>query len=149
MLWEKLDFRRTDEETDMAQDDAAETPPQGLEPALRTIAMPKDANPNGDIFGGWIMAQMDLAGAVPAFQRAKGRIATVAVDAMTFHRPVFIGDLVSCYATIKRVGRTSITVDVQTWVERRRDGVHEKVTEGLFTYVAIDDNGRPRPVDGG
>ena len=131
----------------MARKDAAKTPPQGLEPALRTIAMPKDANPNGDIFGGWIMAQMDLAGAVPAFQRAKGRIATVAVDAMTFHRPVFIGDLVSCYATIKRVGRTSITIDVQTWVERRRDGVHEKVTEGLFTYVAIDDAGKPRPVD--
>jgi acyl-CoA thioesterase YciA len=149
MLWEKLDFRPTDEEAGMAQKDAAETPPKGLEPALRTIAMPRDANPNGDIFGGWIMAQMDLAGAVPAFQRARGRIATVAVDAMTFHRPVFIGDLVSCYAAITRVGRTSITIDVQTWVERRRDGVHEKVTEGLFTYVAIDDSGRPRPVDGG
>lgn len=131
----------------MARTDAGETPPKGLEPALRTIAMPKDANPNGDIFGGWIMAQMDLAGAVPAFQRARGRVATVAVDAMTFHRPVFIGDLVSCYATVKRVGRTSITIDVQTWVERRTDGTTEKVTEGLFTYVAIDDGGRPRPVE--
>ncbi len=131
---------------------AAKTPagkaPEGKEPWLRTIAMPADANPNGDIFGGWIMAQMDLAGAVPAFQRAKGRVATVAVDAMTFHRPVFIGDHVSCYATVRKVGRTSITVDVETWVERRRDGRHEKVTEGVFTYVAIDGNGRPRPVGG-
>jgi acyl-CoA thioesterase YciA len=123
-------------------------PPEGREPSLRTIAMPADANPNGDIFGGWLMAQMDLAGAVPAFQRAKGRVATVAVDAMAFHRPVFVGDLVSCYATIKRVGRSSITVDVETWVERRRDGRHEKVTEGLFTYVALDSKGRPHPVDG-
>ena len=132
----------------MDRKDPSESPPRHGEPALRTIAMPADANPNGDIFGGWIMAQMDLAGAVPAFQRARGRVATVAVDAMTFHRPVFIGDLVSCYATIKKVGRTSIAVDVETWVERRRDGRHEKVTEGLFTYVAIDDAGNPRPVDG-
>ncbi|MGE0653768.1 MAG: acyl-CoA thioesterase [Alphaproteobacteria bacterium] len=132
----------------MARQETAMNPPDGRDPALRTIAMPKDANPNGDIFGGWIMAQMDLAGAVPAFQRARGRVATVAVDAMTFHRPVFIGDLVSCYATIKRIGRTSITVDVETWVERRTDATHEKVTEGLFTYVAIDDQGRPRPVGG-
>ena len=131
----------------MAREDASDRPPGVRDLALRTIAMPKDANPNGDIFGGWIMAQMDLAGSVQAFQRAKGRIATVAVDAMTFHRPVFIGDLVSCYAEVKRVGRTSITVEVETWVERRRDGAHEKVTEGQFTYVAIDDAGRPRPVD--
>lgn len=128
---------------------AAAAPPAGLEPALRTIAMPADANPNGDIFGGWIMAQMDLAGAVLAVRRAKGRVATVAVDAMAFHRPVFIGDLVSCYATITRVGRTSMTIDIATWVERRKDGYHEKVTEGLFTYVAIDEMGRPRPVGEG
>jgi acyl-CoA thioesterase YciA len=137
----------------MKPDDAAAkppaAPPDGVEPALRTIAMPADANPNGDIFGGWIMAQMDLAGAVLAVRRAKGRVATVAVDAMTFHRPVFIGDLVSCYATIKRVGRTSMTIDIATWVERRKDGYHEKVTDGLFTYVAIDESGRPRPVDEG
>ena len=137
----------------MKPDDAATglqpAPPDGVEPALRTIAMPADANPNGDIFGGWIMAQMDLAGAVLAVRRAKGRVATVAVDAMTFHRPVFIGDLVSCYATIKRVGRTSMTIDIATWVERRKDARHEKVTEGLFTYVAIDESGRPRAVDEG
>ena len=130
----------------MDRKDAAAKPPEGREPALRTIAMPADANPNGDIFGGWLMAQMDLAGAVPAFQRARGRVVTVAVDAMSFHRPVFVGDLVSCYATIKRAGRTSITVDVETWVERRRDGRHEKVTEGLFTYVAVDETGCPRPL---
>lgn len=136
----------------MKRDESAaeprESPPDGLEPALRTLAMPADANPNGDIFGGWIMAQMDVAGAVLAVRRAKGRVVTVAVDAMSFHRPVFIGDLVSCYATISRVGRSSIAVDVQTWVERRKDARHEKVTEGLFTYVAIDESGRPRAVEG-
>ena len=119
-------------------------PPAGREPALRTIAMPADANPNGDIFGGWLMAQMDLAGSVEAVRRARGRVATVAVDAMSFHRPVFIGDLVSCYARLVRSGRTSLTVDVETWVERRADGAREKVTEGVFTYVAIGADGRPR-----
>ena len=119
-------------------------PPAGREPALRTIAMPADANPNGDIFGGWLMAQMDLAGSVEAVRRARGRVATVAVDAMSFHRPVFIGDLVSCYARLVRSGRTSLTVDVETWVERRADGALEKVTEGVFTYVAIGADGRPR-----
>jgi acyl-CoA thioesterase YciA len=120
--------------------------PEGREPAIRTIAMPKDANSNGDIFGGWMMAQMDLAGAVVALRRAKGRIATVAVEAMTFHRPVMIGDLVSCFAEVKRVGRTSIGVQVDAWVERRIDGAAEQVTSGLFTYVAIDNKGTPRPV---
>src|SRR3546814_3808649 len=99
-------------------------PPDGAEPALRTIAMPADANPNGDIFGGWIMAQMDLAGAVLAVRRAKGRVATVAVDAMTFHRPVFIGDLVSCYATITRVGRTSMTIDIADRKSTRLNSSH-------------------------
>jgi acyl-CoA thioesterase YciA len=121
-------------------------PPAGREPALRTIAMPADANPNGDIFGGWLMAQMDLAGSVEAVRRARGRVATVAVDAMSFHRPVFIGDLVSCYARLVRSGRTSLTVDVETWVERRADGAAERVTEGVFTYVALGPDGRPRPL---
>jgi len=121
-------------------------PPAGREPALRTIAMPADANPNGDIFGGWLMAQMDLAGSVEAVRRARGRVATVAVDAMSFHRPVFIGDLVSCYARLVRSGRTSLTVDVETWVERRADGAAERVTEGVFTYVALGSDGRPRPL---
>ncbi len=119
------------------------------EPALRALAMPADANPNGDIFGGWVLAQMDLAGAVPAARRAGGRIATVAVDAMRFHRPVFIGDLVSCYARIVKTGTTSISVLVETYAERRHDGSEVKVTEGTYVYVAIDEEGRPRPIPGG
>jgi acyl-CoA thioesterase YciA len=122
-------------------------PSPGRDPALRTFAMPKDANPNGDIFGGWIMAQMDLAGAVAAVRRARGRVATVAVEAMEFHRPVNIGDLVSCYAEVTKVGRTSMRVEIETWVERRMTRVQEKVTAGTFTYVAIDEKGRPRPVE--
>jgi acyl-CoA thioesterase YciA len=116
------------------------------EPALRTIAMPADANPNGDIFGGWILSQMDLAGGATAFARANGRVATVAIDAITFHEPVFVGDLVSCYAAIERVGKTSMRIRVDTLVRRRARGEPIKVTEGIFTYVAIDEQGRPRPV---
>jgi len=92
--------------------------------------------------------QMDLAGAVAAVRRARGRVATVAVEAMEFHRPVNIGDLVSCYAEVTRVGRSSMRVEIETWVERRMTRVQEKVTAGTFTYVAIDDKGRPRPVEG-
>jgi len=121
-------------------------PHEGHDPAIRTIAMPADANSNGDIFGGWMMAQMDLAGGVVAVRRAKGRVATVAVEAMTFHKPVMIGDLVSCYAEVKRVGRTSISVHIDAWVERRLDGSAEQVTSGVFTYVAIDGSGKPRAV---
>ena len=121
-------------------------PHEGHDPAIRTIAMPADANANGDIFGGWMMAQMDLAGAVVAVRRARGRVATVAVEAMTFHKPVMIGDLVSCYAEVKRVGRSSISVHIDAWVERRLDGSAEQETSGVFTYVAIDGSGKPRPV---
>ncbi len=120
-------------------------PPAG-EPALRTLAMPADANPNGDIFGGWVLSQMDLAGSVPATERAQGRIATVAMDAVRFHRPVFIGDLVSCYANVVKVGNSSITVKVETWTRRRAGKARVKVTEGTLVYVAIDDEGRPRAV---
>jgi acyl-CoA thioesterase YciA len=109
--------------------------------------MPADANPNGDIFGGWLMAQMDLAGAVAALRRARGRVATVAVAAMQFHKPVFVGDLVSCYAEVIKVGRSSMTVKIETFVERRASRAIEKVTEATFTYVAIDAEGRPRPVE--
>ncbi len=116
------------------------------EPALRTLAMPADANPNGDIFGGWVLAQMDIAGALPARQRARGRIATVAVEAIRFHHPVFIGDLVSAYCSIAKTGRTSVTVDVEIEATRGRDGERIKVTEGRFVYVAIDERGRPRPL---
>ncbi len=116
------------------------------EPAIRTVAMPADTNPNGDIFGGWLMAQMDTAGAVAAVRRARGRVATVAVAGMSFHQPVLVGDLVSCYAKIVKVGRTSMTVTVETWIDRH-NGDSYKVTEGTFVYVALDDQGHPRPVD--
>ena len=122
-------------------------PDPAHEPALRTFAMPADANPNGDIFGGWLMSQMDMAGAVAAMRRARGRVATVAVEAMTFHKPVMIGDLVSCYAEVARVGRTSMTVKIEAFVERRLTRAIEKVTAATFTYVALDPAGRPRPVD--
>ncbi len=93
------------------------------------------------------MSQMDLAGGSHAYQEAKGRAVTVAVDAMTFHLPVQIGDLVSCYCETLRLGKTSMVVKVETWVQRRSNGRHEKVTEGIFTFVAIDSNGRPRPIE--
>jgi acyl-CoA thioesterase YciA len=116
------------------------------EPAVRTLAMPADTNPSGDIFGGWVLAQMDLAGGIVAGQRADGRVATVALDGMSFHKPIYVGDLVSCYATVSEVGRTSITVQVETFVLRGRTGDEVKVTEGRFTFVAIDAKGRPRVV---
>lgn len=122
-----------------------EKPPKG-DPALRTLAMPADANVNGDIFGGWVLSQMDLAGSVPASVRADGRIATVAVDAMRFHRPIHVGDLVTCYAEIIKVGRTSLTVHINTWAKRQRTDEDVKVTEGNFVYVAIDAAGNPRLV---
>lgn len=116
------------------------------EPAVRTLAMPADTNPSGDIFGGWVLAQMDLAAGIVASQRAQGRVATAALDGMSFHKPVYVGDLVTCYATVVRIGRTSMTVQVDTYVLRRRTGKEVKVTEGRFTVVAIDEEGRPRPV---
>ena len=130
----------------------AEPLPAG-EPAIRTIAMPGDTNPAGDIFGGWLLSQMDLAGGMVSRRRARGRTATVALDSMVFHKPVRVGDSVSCYASVGKVGRTSIAVHVEVWVERG-DGGEEggevlQVTEGVFTYVAIGPDGRPRPVDGG
>ncbi len=121
------------------------TKPRG-EMATRTLAMPADANPNGDIFGGWVLAQMDIAGGITAGQRASGRVATVAVDAMTFHLPVYVGDVLCVYADIDRIGRTSMVLHLEAWALRRRQGEKIKVTEGRFTFVALDDNGRPRPV---
>jgi acyl-CoA thioesterase YciA len=132
--------------TEVAEDMAETWPDQP--PTIRTIAMPADTNPEGDIFGGWLMSQMDLAGATDAFRLAKGRCATIAVDGMVFHSPVAVGDEVSLFTQVLKVGRTSIQVHVEVW-RRRRDGaaVH-KVTEGRFTYVAIDGERRPRPVAG-
>jgi acyl-CoA thioesterase YciA len=114
--------------------------------ATRTLAMPADANPSGDIFGGWVLAQMDIAGGITAGGRARGRVATVAVDAMVFHRPVFVGDVLSTYADIIRIGRTSIAIHIEAWALRGRHREWVKVTQGTFTFVAIDDAGRPRPV---
>jgi acyl-CoA thioesterase YciA len=114
-----------------------------LEPALRAIAMPADANPYGDIFGGWLLSQMDLAGGTAAARRAKGRTVTVAITAMTFHRPVFIGDEVSCYAEVVKVGRTSITVKVESWVRRGIGEEQSPGTDGIFTFVAVGDDRRP------
>lgn len=116
------------------------------EPAVRTLAMPADTNPSGDIFGGWVLAQMDLAAGIVAGQRAQGRVATVALDGMSFMRPVFVGDLVSCYAAVMRVGRTSMMIKVEAYVLRSRTLEEVKVTEGHFTMVALDAGGRPRPV---
>jgi acyl-CoA thioesterase YciA len=124
-------------------DDARE--PSG-EPTTRTLAMPADANPSGDIFGGWVLSQMDIAAGIAAGARAQGRVATVAIDAMKFLRPVRIGDVLCVYTTIVRVGRTSISIRLEAWALRNRIGRREKVTEGLFTFVALSDDGQPRPV---
>ncbi len=118
----------------------------GTEPALRAIAMPADTNPAGDMFGGWLLSQMDLAGGTAAVRRAQGRVVTVSVTSMTFHRPVFVGDEVTCYAQLVKVGRTSLTVKVESWVRRGQGGEAIAVTEGVFTYVAVDENRQPRPV---
>ena len=120
--------------------------PRG-ELCTRTLAMPKDTNPAGDIFGGWLLAQMDVAGSFVAVKRAQGRVVTVAVESMSFHQPVKVGDVLSCYAEVDRVGTTSITVMVEAWAERG-EGRHEqlKVTQGHITYVAMDADGAKRPV---
>jgi acyl-CoA thioesterase YciA len=109
--------------------------------------MPTDTNPHGDIFGGWLISQMDLAGSAVATRRAKGRVVTVAITGMTFHRPVYVGDEVSCYADVVKVGHTSMTVSVQSWACRGIGDEQIAVTDGVFTYVAVDINGKPRPVD--
>ena len=114
--------------------------------ATRTLAMPADANPSGDIFGGWVLAQMDIAGGITAEARAAGRVATVAVDAMVFHKPVYVGDVLCTYADILRVGRTSIAIHIEAWALRSRLGERVKVTQGKFTLVAFDDASRQRPV---
>ncbi len=114
--------------------------------ALQTIAMPADTNVNGDIFGGWLMAQMDLGASVPARMRAKGRVATVAVEAMTFHKPVLVGDLVSIHADIVKEGHTSLQIEVEVWVTRQPSGRRIKVTEARFIFVAVDSDGKKRPL---
>ena len=118
------------------------TEPKG-ELAIRSLAMPADTNQHGDIFGGWLMSQMDIAGGVTARARAHGRVATVAVTGFTFHRAVLVGDVVCCYADIQKVGTTSITIGVEAWVLRPQESKeHFKVTEGVFTFVALDETGK-------
>ncbi|MDH5749864.1 MAG: acyl-CoA thioesterase [Rhodospirillales bacterium] len=120
--------------------------PRG-ELSIRTLAMPADTNPSGDIFGGWLLSQMDIAGAISAQWRAKGRVATIAIEAMEFHRPVWVGDVLCCYSEIIKVGSSSITVRVEAWVRRSRHAEERiKVTEGTFTYVALDEAGNKHPV---
>lgn len=119
--------------------------PRG-ELTIRTLAMPRDANPAGDIFGGWVLSQMDVAAGICAGQRANTRVVTVAVEAMSFLRPVRIGDVLCVYTEIDGIGHTSVTVRVEAWALRNRIGDREKVTEGHFKFVALDDEGRPTPV---
>jgi acyl-CoA thioesterase YciA len=121
------------------------TAPTGI-PAIRVTAMPADTNANGDIFGGWLMSQMDMGAGLVAARLAKGRVATVAMDGMQFHMPVSVGDEVSVYCDVTKVGRTSITVATEAWRRHRFEDVQIKVTQAVFTFVAIDDDGRPRPV---
>ena len=129
----------------------ADSLPKDQQPILRVMPRQADTNSNGDIFGGWIMSQVDIAGAIVASRRANGRIVTVAVNAFQFKKPVFIGDIVSFYAEINKIGRTSITVDVTVYAERgwnsAQRGECVKVTEALLTYVAIDDQRKPRAID--
>ena len=126
---------------------------QPIEPhgelVIRTIAMPADTNANGDIFGGWLMSQMDLGAAIYARNLSRSRVTTVAVDGMAFLNPVNVGDIVNCHASLLKVGRTSITIRIEAWVMRRNTSDSILVTSGNFTYVAIDDAGRPRPVAAG
>jgi len=129
----------------MAETDEARRPSGDL--TVRTIAMPADTNANGDIFGGWVMSQMDQAGGIAAVERSQGRAVTVAVDAMTFIRPVRVGDVLCVYTRIERVGRSSMKIEVEAWARRFRTQLREQVTEATFTFVAIDDDGRPRTIE--
>jgi len=129
----------------MTDIDANPTPQGDL--SLQAVAMPADTNPHGDIFGGWLMSQMDLAGYVSACEVANGRVATVAVEGMSFLTPVHVGAVVSCYSDIVEVGRSSVRVVVEVWINSRHDGEPIKVTEGTFVYVAIDDQRRTRPIE--
>jgi len=119
--------------------------PTDRQPEIKVVAMPKDANPGGSIFGGWIMSQIDSAGAIPALERAMGRVVTVGVKSIEFHEPVFVGDVISCYANIIKTGRSSITIKVEVYAERNPANKETiKVTEAELTYVALDENRHPR-----
>ncbi len=120
--------------------------PKG-ELVIRTIAMPADTNPSGDIFGGWIMSQMDLGSSILALKTARSRVVTVAMDGMSFLEPVRVGDRVACYAWVEKIGRTSMRIPVEVWVERYMSGDQILVTHAVFTYVALGEDGRPTPVE--
>ncbi len=132
---------------------AAASGDDGNEPrgelTVRTIAMPADTNANGDIFGGWVLSQMDQAGGIAGVERARGRVVTIAVEAMTFIRPVRVGDVLCVYTEIESVGRTSMKIHIEAWARRFQSDLREKVTDATFTFVAIDDEGRPRPIPAG
>jgi acyl-CoA thioesterase YciA len=122
------------------------TPPPIEELCLRVIAMPRDTNPSGDLFGGWLVSVMDMAAGTVAAHTSKGRVVTAAIDKMSFIRPVLVGDEVSCYGKLLKVGTTSMQISVETWVRRAHGEEIHKVTEGLFTFVAIDEKRKPRAV---
>ena len=125
--------------------DKSKTEPRGTL-TIRTLAMPADTNPAGDIFGGWVMSQMDIAGAIAAVERVGGRVVTVAVEAMTFIAPVKVGDVLCVYCTIERVGTTSVTVAIEAWARRNRISDRVKVTDGRFVYVALGEDGQKRRI---
>jgi len=125
--------------------DPADTPKGEL--VIRTIAMPADTNPSGDIFGGWIISQMDLGSGILAAKVAKTRVVTVAIEGMSFLRPVKVGDRVACYAWVEKIGRTSMVIPVEVWVQRYMSGEEVLVTKGVFTCVALDSSGKPVPVE--
>ncbi|MEP6709037.1 MAG: acyl-CoA thioesterase [Verrucomicrobiota bacterium] len=124
--------------------DSTESPKGEL--VIRTIAMPADTNPNGDIFGGWLMSQMDLGSGILASKTAKTRVVTVAVEGMSFLHPVRVGDTVACYAWVEKIGRTSMIIPVEVWVQRYMQTEQTRVTRGVFTCVAVDNEGKPVPV---
>lgn len=123
-----------------------EIPPPIEQLSLRMVAMPRDTNPSGDIFGGWLVSLMDIAGGTTAIHAVKGQVVLAAINKMSFLRPVFVGDEVSCYTHIEKIGTTSMHIHVEAWVRRPRGGLTHKVTEGTFIFVAIDEGRKPRPV---
>jgi acyl-CoA thioesterase YciA len=132
------------ESNNIRQDEMPDSPPR--DPIVRTVPQPADMNGNGDIFGGWVLSQMDVAGGAMAARVARGRVATVAITAMTFVQPIKVGDMVSIYGKVAKIGRTSITIDLETVVQRRHDPTEIQVTHGTFVFVAIDEDGKPRQV---
>ena len=138
-------MNQASEERQVAGEQPADDHPKG-DLTVRTIAMPADTNANGDIFGGWVLSQMDQAGGIAGVERTQGRVVTVALDAMTFIRPVHVGDVLCVYTRVAHVGRTSMKIEVEAWARRFRKPVREKVTQATLTFVAIDDDGRPRPI---